>query len=373
MESNPGPGQEPTQPTRYDARPADVLFNSYGGRLYAYFQFMLADEAAAKRALEATLMAAAADERQLRGPGQRDPEQYAPWLFALARIECEKYPLADAVGAGRHWTAEVGGRPTLPEIARRAVARLKPNVREAFILSAPHNHLSLPQLTDVLGVRLVMAADLRAQAGLDFVRMVQSCALEADFTEFSGADLRIRAEESLARDASQPAPSLPILADPALAAFRDDPAPPSAASPGAAVPGAAVPGAALPGAVPSGAAPAGAVPPPAGPRAAAPTAVTRPGSPAAPPSSAGSAHPTAPTVPIPSRPVRPGAVPPGPVPPAAPSSPSASPASSRPASVPVSSASGARSSASVPPASAAPAQPGSGPRPSAPSSNAPSS
>jgi hypothetical protein len=215
--------QASAQLTSRDANTADVLFSSYGGRLYAYFRLMLADEAVAKRALADTLVAAAADAG--RAGRLRDLDQYAPRLFALARAECHKHQSASAVGAGRHWTAGTHGAdrgPGLPEVARRAVLRLSPDVREAYILSAPHNHLSLPQLAEVLGLGLDAAADLRAQAGLDFIRAVALCAQEADFTEFSGADLRIRAEESLASDAAEPPPSLPILSDPALAAFRDD-------------------------------------------------------------------------------------------------------------------------------------------------------
>lgn len=212
MENPPVPRQtRQTRPTRCDAKIADDLFRAYGGRLYAYFQLMLADETASKRALERTLMAADDDEGWPDDPGQD-----VPWLFALAHAECHKHQFADAVGAGRHWATTGGNgdrRPGLPEIARRAVARLPPDLREAFILSAPHNELSLPQLTEVLGVRLVVAADLRAEAGLEFVRAVQSCAWEADFTELSGSNLRIRAEESLARDAAEPAP--PLLGPPA--------------------------------------------------------------------------------------------------------------------------------------------------------------
>lgn len=223
--------EKPTVPIHASARhgprgvkAADALFSSYGGRLFAYFHLMLANWETAKRALADTLVAAADDIA--RTGRLRDLDQYAPRLFALARTECHRYQSADAVGAGRHWTAGdgvyIGGRrPELPDVARRAVSRLSPDVREAFILSAPYNRLSLPQLAEVLGVGLDAAADRRAQAGLEFVRAVALCAQEADFTEFSGADLRIRAEESLARDASEPPPSLPILSDPALAAFRE--------------------------------------------------------------------------------------------------------------------------------------------------------
>jgi DNA-directed RNA polymerase specialized sigma24 family protein len=202
-----------------DAKAAGVLLSSYGGRLYAYLLLMLGDEAVAKRALADTLVAVAAEARRLR-----DPDQYAPRLFALARSEYHKHQSADAEAADRHWTADGtrdGGCPGLSGVARRAVSRLSPEVREAFILSAPHNKLTLPQLAEVLGVGLDAAADLRAQAGLDFVRAVALSAQEAGFTEFAGADLRIRAEESLAHDASEPPPSLSaaVLENPTRAAL----------------------------------------------------------------------------------------------------------------------------------------------------------
>jgi DNA-directed RNA polymerase specialized sigma24 family protein len=218
--------ENPTDPmhalprrTPRDAKAGDALLSTYGGRLYAYFLLMLGDEAVAKRALADTLVAAAADAER-----PRDLDQYAPRLFALAHAECHKHQSDDAVAAGRNWTADGtpgGGRPGLSGVARRAVSRLSPEVREAFILSAPHNKLSLPQLAEVLGVGLDAAADLRAQAGLDFVRAVALCAQEAGFTEFTGAELRIRAEESLAHDAWEPPPSLPaaMLKYPARAAL----------------------------------------------------------------------------------------------------------------------------------------------------------
>lgn len=195
-----------SQLTPRDAKTADALFREYGGRLFAYFHLMLASETTAKSALADTLMAAVADTGS---SGRRDLDEYAPRLFALARTECRKYQSAEAVGAGGHWASS--GNPVLADVARRAVARLAPDVREAYILSNFDNNLTLPQLAEVLGTGLDAAADLRAQAGLDFVRAVALCAQEAGFIDFSGSDLRIRAEESLAADAAEAPPPLPIL------------------------------------------------------------------------------------------------------------------------------------------------------------------
>lgn len=235
MEELPAPRPTPAQPPHSDAEPVAALLSSYGGRLYSYFRLMLDDDASAKRAVADTLLAAVADEER-----PRDMDQYAPRLFTLARAKCRKYEPAIAVNAGQHWT--IGGCPPgLPEIARRAVARLAPEVREVFLLSAPHNGLALPQLAEVLEVRPDAADDLRTEAGVEFARVVLSCAGEADFTEFTGTELCVRAEASLARDASEPAPSLPILSDPALAAFREEGEAPPEAVPPAVIPPASGP------------------------------------------------------------------------------------------------------------------------------------
>lgn len=221
------PMRASSRPASHDARTTEALARSYGGRLFAYFRFMLGSESESKRAVTDTLMAAAPETGRAR-----DLDSCGPRLFMLARAERRKYQPAEAVGAGQHWSVVTGsGNPVLPEIARRAVARLAPDVREAYILSAPHNDLTLPQLAEILEVGLDAAADLRAQAGLDFVRAVAVCAQEAGYIQFAGADLRIRAEESLAREASEPAPDLPMLSDPALAAFRDDQPPLSRQAP----------------------------------------------------------------------------------------------------------------------------------------------
>lgn len=197
-----------------DARTADALLRSFGGRLFSYFRFMLGSESGAKRALSATLAAALPEAARAR-----DLESYGPRLFMLAHAERRKYQAAEAVGVGQHWTVVTGsGNPVLPEIARRAVARLAPDVREAYLLSAPYNNLTLPQMAEILGVGLDIAADLRAQAGLDFVRAVAQCATEAGFIQFGGSELRIRAEESLERDASEPPPEGSGPASPSLAA-----------------------------------------------------------------------------------------------------------------------------------------------------------
>jgi len=218
----PDQPRAPSQLSPADARTADVLFRSFGGRLFGYFRFMLGSDSGARRALGNTLAAAAPEAGRAR-----DLDQYAPRLFMLAHAECHEHQSAEAVGAGQHWTVVTGsGNPVLPEIARRAVARLAPDVREAYILSAPHNNLTLPQMAEILQLGLDAAADLRAQAGLDFVRAVAVCATEAGFIQFGGAELRIRAEESLERDASEPAPSLPMLSGPVSAAFADAAQPP---------------------------------------------------------------------------------------------------------------------------------------------------
>lgn len=199
--------QLPSELTPDGARAADYLLHAFGGRLYAYFTLMIADDEAARRALTDTLVGAARDAGQVAGP-----EEWGPRIFLRARTECLRFEHAVAVGGAQRGDAgDMGWSPGLPSIARLAVSRLSPEIREAFILSAPHNELSLPDLARVLGVTLESAADLRAQAGLDYVRALALCAEDAGYTTYAGAELRIRAEASLAQDGAVPAPPLPVL------------------------------------------------------------------------------------------------------------------------------------------------------------------
>jgi hypothetical protein len=187
--------------------------------LYAYFRFMLGDDGMALRALSDTVVGAAGEMDRVR-----DPDESAARIFTLARVEYRRHQHVAEVSADGARTGVgpgPGGRLGLPEIARLAVSRLSSDVREGFVLSAPVGDLSLPVLAKVLGRNLEEAADLRAKAGLDFVRALALCAEEADYTMYSGAEMRRRAEASIARAAEERPPSLPVLDDPALAPFRD--------------------------------------------------------------------------------------------------------------------------------------------------------
>jgi hypothetical protein len=215
------------------ARAADYLLHTFGGRLYAYFIFMIADDEAARRALTDTLVGVAADAEQVAGLGE-----WGPRIFLRARTECLRFEHALAVGGvqrGDGDPGDTGWSPGLPSIARRAVSRLSPEIREAFILSAPHNELSLPDLARVLGVPLESAADRRAQAGLDYVRALALCAEDAGYTTYAGAELRIRAEASLAQDSAELAPPLPVLTKLLQTASSNGQAPGSGRSPGTAL------------------------------------------------------------------------------------------------------------------------------------------
>jgi hypothetical protein len=213
------------------ARAADYLLHAFGGRLYAYFTLMIADDEAARRALTDTLVGAAADAEQVA-----DPEEWGPRIFLRARTECLRFEHAVAVGGAQRGDAgDMGWSPGLPSIARRAVSRLSPEIREAFVLSSPHNELSLPDLARVLGVTLESAADRRAQAGLDYVRSLALCAEDAGYTTYAGAELRIRAEASLAQDGAVPAPPLPVLTKLLQTARSQGRAPGNERSPGTAL------------------------------------------------------------------------------------------------------------------------------------------
>jgi hypothetical protein len=223
--------QLPSVLTPDGARAADYLLHTFGGRLYAYFTLMIGDDEAARRALTDTLVGAASDAGQVA-----DPDEWGPRIFLRARTECLRFNHAVAVGdAQRGDAGDMGWSPGLPSIARRAVSRLSPEIREAFILSAPYNELSLPDLARVLGVPLETAADLRAQAGLDYVRALALCAEDAGYTTYAGAELRIRAEASLAQDGAVPPPPLPVLTKLLQTASSHDTAPGNERPPGTAL------------------------------------------------------------------------------------------------------------------------------------------
>jgi DNA-directed RNA polymerase specialized sigma24 family protein len=218
--------ETPTAPMRQlnanlsaqDAEKAELLLDAYGGRLFAYLRFMLADDGAARHVLTGTVVTAIGGASQLTDPGQ-----LAAWLFATARTGYREHlqraggHRAPGPGRGDHDRSDHGRdrRASVPEVARRAVIRLAPQTREVFILGAPHNQLSLSEIAAVLDTSLDAAGGLRTQAGLDFVRALALCAEEAGYSELKGAELRVQAEEALAQDAADVPPPLPFGQAPA--------------------------------------------------------------------------------------------------------------------------------------------------------------
>lgn len=152
-----------------------AVYDAYAARLYAYCWFRLLDQDAAQAALCDALIVAEAHIGRLRGV-----EDFLPWLYAIARLECA------------HRSSLAGTRPDL-EIARhdqedvdrrliawRALRSLSPQAFEALELRLRHR-LSFRGLAAVLelprrrakvlfedaeeDLRLALAAEILARLG----------------------------------------------------------------------------------------------------------------------------------------------------------------------------------------------------------------
>ena len=86
------------------------LFDNYGEQLIAYCWQLLSDEDATLVAVRDTMIVAQAHAGRLR-----DPELIAPWLLALARVECERRAQAAAGHAAKAAkTAMAGDADSVP-------------------------------------------------------------------------------------------------------------------------------------------------------------------------------------------------------------------------------------------------------------------
>jgi DNA-directed RNA polymerase specialized sigma24 family protein len=118
--------------TRDPGAPA-ALYDTHGESLFRYCWFILRNRDAAQVALRDTLVLAEAHMRELR-----DPDMLRPWLYALARGECERRQLAPGTAHDA-----VVARPDQPDADRRliawhAVLSLEPAEREALELTLRH-------------------------------------------------------------------------------------------------------------------------------------------------------------------------------------------------------------------------------------------
>ncbi|WP_106397122.1 RNA polymerase sigma factor [Actinocorallia populi] len=110
-----------------------VVYDAYAARLYAYCWFRLLDQNAAQAALRDTFIVAEAQIARLR-----DPADLAPWLYAIARVECSRHTgLIDGrpdLVVARHDQDDVDRRT----VAWRSLGSLSPQARELLELGFRH-------------------------------------------------------------------------------------------------------------------------------------------------------------------------------------------------------------------------------------------
>ncbi|HEV2640876.1 MAG TPA: sigma factor [Actinocrinis sp.] len=134
-----------------DRLAAGQIYDIYGTRLYAYCHELLGDHKLAGDALRDTFIVAANRVRELR-----NPEALGPWLYALARNECDRVGISEEIpeDAG---AAVRGDR--LSRLALDCYAMQAPEVREVLDLAFRHRLIDA-DLALVLGVPEAEAVDL---------------------------------------------------------------------------------------------------------------------------------------------------------------------------------------------------------------------
>jgi DNA-directed RNA polymerase specialized sigma24 family protein len=125
-----------------------AVYDAHAHRLYAYCWFRLRCRDTAQVALRDTFIVAEAHIGELR-----DPARFRPWLYAIARLECERRmpPRANApdVPVARHDQEDVDQRIT----AWHAVLALRPLSQEILDLRL-RRRLTVPDLAAVFGLSL---------------------------------------------------------------------------------------------------------------------------------------------------------------------------------------------------------------------------
>ena len=152
-----------------------ALYDAHARRLYAYCWFQLRNRDAAQVALRDTFIGAEAHVGRLRDPGR-----FAPWLYAIARVECarrlpSREQLPD-VPVASHDQEDVDRRI----MAWQAVLALRPVSREILDLRVRHQ-LSVPDLAAVFDVPLK-----DAQSSLDRAHSEIEEALTAEMLAYQG-------------------------------------------------------------------------------------------------------------------------------------------------------------------------------------------
>src|ERR1700759_1739622 len=143
-------------------------YDKYAARLSGLCRPGLREPADAAGAVRDTFLIAASELSQLR-----EPDRLRPWLYAVARHECQRRlrdgdaPATlgestdpDGPGAG---AADLAARAELRDLVRAAILGLSPGDQEVAELSLRHD-LYGPDLADVLGVPRDHASTLAVRA-----------------------------------------------------------------------------------------------------------------------------------------------------------------------------------------------------------------
>jgi DNA-directed RNA polymerase specialized sigma24 family protein len=134
-----------------DRLAAGQIYDIYGTRLYAYCHELLGDHKLAGDALRDTFVVAANRVRELR-----NPEALGPWLYAVARNECDRIGISEEIPEDSG-AAVRGDR--LSRLALDCYAMQAPEVREVLDLAFRHRLID-PDLALVLGVPEAEAVEL---------------------------------------------------------------------------------------------------------------------------------------------------------------------------------------------------------------------
>ncbi|NKZ02746.1 RNA polymerase sigma factor [Actinomadura latina] len=131
-----------------------AVYDAHAQRLYAYCWFRLQCRDTAQVALRDTFIVAEAHIGKLR-----DPDRFTSWLYAIARLECERRlpprTKAPDVPVASHDQEDVDQRIT----AWHAVLALRPLSREVLELGI-RRRLSVPDLAAVFGLSLREAEEV---------------------------------------------------------------------------------------------------------------------------------------------------------------------------------------------------------------------
>ncbi|MFG1998690.1 RNA polymerase sigma factor [Spirillospora sp. NPDC048911] len=158
-----------------DSGASAALYEAYADRLYAYCWFQLRGRDAAQVALRDTFIVAEAHIDKLR-----DPDRFGPWLYAIARLECERrMPYGGQppdLPVASHDQEDVDQRI----MAWQAVLGLAPLSRELLELRVRHQ-LSVPDLAAVFDLPVK-----EAQGALDRAHAELEMALTAEIMAHQG-------------------------------------------------------------------------------------------------------------------------------------------------------------------------------------------